>query len=237
MLLRQRAEGRCEVENQYTRVVRPEGNARALAAIDETMELRDDFEWRGLGTIPRSALRLRPAFAAWDAEELYAVPGRAHRGPEGVSLRRGADGPDQAVGVRRLRHGVHARAPARYVHGLERGSVRRVLRLRPSPPSRGARLASRPRRRLRDELITLAHGAGGKATRDLVEALFLEELGNEALAALGRRRRRRGSGSARALDRLVRRAPAGVPRRRYRRARGERHRQRPRDGRAPGHCG
>ncbi len=38
---------------------------------------------------------------------------------------------------------------------------------------------------LRDELITLAHGAGGKATRDLVEALFLEELRNDALAALG----------------------------------------------------
>ncbi len=75
MLLRQRAEGRCEVENQYTRVVRAEGNARALAAIDETMELRDDFEWRGLGTIPRSAMRLRPAFAAWDAEKLYSLPG------------------------------------------------------------------------------------------------------------------------------------------------------------------
>ena len=44
-----------------------------------------------------------------------------------------------------------------------------------------------PRRRavLRDELITLAHGAGGKATRNLVEALFLEELGNETLSALG----------------------------------------------------
>lgn len=38
---------------------------------------------------------------------------------------------------------------------------------------------------LRDERVTLAHGAGGKATRDLVEALFLEELGNEALAPLG----------------------------------------------------
>ena len=75
MLLRQRAEGRCEVENQYTRVVRPEGNARALAAIGETMELRDEFEWRGLGTIPRSAMRLRPEFADWDAEELYTVPG------------------------------------------------------------------------------------------------------------------------------------------------------------------
>jgi hydrogenase expression/formation protein HypE len=45
-----------------------------------------------------------------------------------------------------------------------------------------------PRRRraiLRDERITLAHGAGGKATRDLVEALFLAELGNDVLAPLG----------------------------------------------------
>ena len=75
MLLRQRAEGRCEVENQYTRVVRPGGNARALAAIAETMELRDDFEWRGLGTLPRSAMRLRPEFATWDAEALYTLPG------------------------------------------------------------------------------------------------------------------------------------------------------------------
>ncbi len=46
-------------------------------------------------------------------------------------------------------------------------------------------MARRRRAVLRDELITLAHGAGGKATRDLVEALFLAELGNEALAALG----------------------------------------------------
>jgi len=82
MLLRQRAEGRCEVENQYTRVVRREGNAMALAAIAETMELRDDFEWRGLGTIPRSALRIRPAFAAWDAEELYTLPGARIEDPK-----------------------------------------------------------------------------------------------------------------------------------------------------------
>ena len=51
---------------------------------------------------------------------------------------------------------------------------------------------------LRDELITLAHGAGGKATRDLVEALFLAELGNDALAQLGdARRRRRGRAGSR----------------------------------------
>jgi hydrogenase expression/formation protein HypD len=82
MLLRQRREGRCEVENQYTRVVRREGNRRALAAIDETMELREEFEWRGLGALPRSALRLRPGFAAWDAEERYALPGARIEAPK-----------------------------------------------------------------------------------------------------------------------------------------------------------
>jgi len=74
MILRQRAEGRCEVENQYTRVVRREGNPRALAAIAETMELRETFEWRGLGFIPRSAHRLRPEFARWDAEARFELP-------------------------------------------------------------------------------------------------------------------------------------------------------------------
>jgi hydrogenase expression/formation protein HypD len=82
MLLRQLAEGRCEVENQYTRVVRPEGNPRALAAIDQTMELRDEFEWRGLGTIPRSALRLRPGFAGFDAELRFELPGERVADPK-----------------------------------------------------------------------------------------------------------------------------------------------------------
>jgi hydrogenase expression/formation protein HypD len=75
MLMRQFAEGRCEVENQYSRVVAWEGNPKAMAVIDATMEARPHFEWRGLGSIPSSALRLRADFAAYDAEELYEVPG------------------------------------------------------------------------------------------------------------------------------------------------------------------
>jgi hydrogenase expression/formation protein HypD len=75
LILRQLAEGRSEVENQYTRVVRDEGNPAALKAIAETMELRTTFEWRGLGFISQSALKLRPEFAAWDAEVRYEVPG------------------------------------------------------------------------------------------------------------------------------------------------------------------
>jgi hydrogenase expression/formation protein HypD len=75
MILLQLSEGRCEVENQYTRVVREEGNPRALEAIAETMELRTTFEWRGLGFISQSALALRAEFADWDAERRYEVPG------------------------------------------------------------------------------------------------------------------------------------------------------------------
>jgi hydrogenase expression/formation protein HypD len=75
MLLTQIREGRCEVENQYSRVVREEGNPRALAVLGEVFELRPHFEWRGLGFISQSALKLRPEFAAHDAELRYHVPG------------------------------------------------------------------------------------------------------------------------------------------------------------------
>ncbi|MDP9435935.1 MAG: hydrogenase formation protein HypD [Actinomycetota bacterium] len=75
MLLEQLTSGRCEVENQYTRVVRDEGNPVALRYLQEVFTLRPHFEWRGLGFIAQSALALREEFAAWDAERLFAVPG------------------------------------------------------------------------------------------------------------------------------------------------------------------
>ncbi|PZG17556.1 hydrogenase formation protein HypD [Micromonospora craterilacus] len=75
MLLEQLAEGRCEVENQYTRVVPWDGNLRALEAIGQVMQLRPYFEWRGLGFISHSALRMRDEYAAYDAEQLFDVPG------------------------------------------------------------------------------------------------------------------------------------------------------------------
>lgn len=63
------------VENQYARVVRPEGNRRALEILATTMELRPHFEWRGLGFITQSALKVRAEFADWDAEVRFPVPG------------------------------------------------------------------------------------------------------------------------------------------------------------------
>jgi hydrogenase expression/formation protein HypD len=75
MLVKQLSEGRSEVENQYGRVVRPEGNVKALQAMARTMELRPFFEWRGMGFITQSALKLRAEFAPWDAELRFEIPG------------------------------------------------------------------------------------------------------------------------------------------------------------------
>jgi hydrogenase expression/formation protein HypD len=73
MLIAQVNDGRAEVENEFTRAVTREGNARAQAMVAQVFELRDSFEWRGLGTIPASALRLRNEYARFDAEQRFAV--------------------------------------------------------------------------------------------------------------------------------------------------------------------
>ena len=75
MLMLQLAEGRAEVENQYTRVVPWDGNRTALRVIGQTMQLRPYFEWRGLGFISHSALALRPEYERFDAERAFDVPG------------------------------------------------------------------------------------------------------------------------------------------------------------------
>jgi hydrogenase expression/formation protein HypD len=75
MLLHQLREGRAVVENQYDRVVPQEGNIAALRAMAEVFELRPYFEWRGLGFISQSALKLRDDYASFDAEKRFAIPG------------------------------------------------------------------------------------------------------------------------------------------------------------------
>jgi len=75
MLLRQLQRGEAKVENQYARVVPWQGNRAALKALAEVFELRPYFEWRGLGFISQSALRIAPSYAEWDAERRFEVPG------------------------------------------------------------------------------------------------------------------------------------------------------------------
>lgn len=89
MVLRQIAAGRAEVENQYARVVPENGNPVSLAAIADVYERRPSFEWRGLGEIDASGLRIRARYRAFDAEEKfgigYATGARHVAEPEGCA--------------------------------------------------------------------------------------------------------------------------------------------------------
>jgi hydrogenase expression/formation protein HypD len=77
MLVRQLNEGRAEVENEFSRAVTRHGNAKAKALVAEVFELRRSFEWRGLGEVPYSALALKQAYRAFDAEARYGITYRS----------------------------------------------------------------------------------------------------------------------------------------------------------------
>lgn len=68
MLVRQINQDRAEVENEFSRAVTREGNLAAQNLVSQIFELRESFEWRGLGEVPYSALKIRPTYAQWDAE-------------------------------------------------------------------------------------------------------------------------------------------------------------------------
>lgn len=74
MVLKQIEEGRCEIENQYARIVPEAGNVPALQAVARVYELREFFEWRGLGSIDHSGVKLRDAYSCFDAERKFGVP-------------------------------------------------------------------------------------------------------------------------------------------------------------------
>jgi hydrogenase expression/formation protein HypD len=72
MMVRQKNEGRAELEIEYTRAVSMEGNVKAQQLIDTYLKPRGHFRWRGIGDIPDSALELRPEYAHIDAEKAFA---------------------------------------------------------------------------------------------------------------------------------------------------------------------
>jgi hydrogenase expression/formation protein HypD len=74
MVLKQIKQGRCEVENQYARIVPAAGNRQALRAVARVYELREFFEWRGLGSIDHSGVKMRREYSRFDAERRFAVP-------------------------------------------------------------------------------------------------------------------------------------------------------------------
>jgi hydrogenase expression/formation protein HypD len=79
MLIRQLNEGRAEVENQFQRGVRRDGNEKAKSLVAEVLELRPEFSWRGLGEVPYSGLRIKREFERFDAEKRFGMVQRSVR--------------------------------------------------------------------------------------------------------------------------------------------------------------
>jgi hydrogenase expression/formation protein HypD len=82
MLLEQMRDQRCTIENQYTRIVQSGGNNPALTAVQDVFELRETFEWRGLGEIEHSGVQITQAYAAFDAERAFAYTAAHVADPE-----------------------------------------------------------------------------------------------------------------------------------------------------------
>ena len=96
MLVRQVNEGRAVVENEFTRAVTRDGNAAAIQIVAQVLEPRESFEWRGLGEVPNSALKIRPEFSQWDAERKFDLHYRAvadHKQCECGAILRGVKRP------------------------------------------------------------------------------------------------------------------------------------------------
>ena len=77
MLVRQLNDGVACVENEFTRAVTRTGNEKAKSLVADVFELRPSFEWRGLGEVPYSALRMKEAYAAFDAERRFGIAYRS----------------------------------------------------------------------------------------------------------------------------------------------------------------
>lgn len=98
MLVRQVNSGQARIENEYTRAVGADGNLKAQALMDEVFELRDTFEWRGLGWMPASARKLKEKFALFDAEVRFGMPTQSvpdHKACECGEILRGLKRPHE----------------------------------------------------------------------------------------------------------------------------------------------
>src|SRR5581483_9100409 len=123
---------------------------------------------------------------------------RAHRRSKIVSVRRSAQGCDQAASVQGVRHRVHARAAARRADGVVGGRVRRAVSVREARVMDGGRT-----KRAALDAVTMAHGGGGRAMRRLIDEIIVPAFDNPLLAELEDQARIAIADLARAGDRLA----------------------------------
>ncbi len=264
MAIRQLEEGRFEVENQYARAVRREGVPPAQRQVAEVFEV-GARTWRGIGEIPMSGYRLRPAFARFDAERRFDVgdirtsehpaciagailtgertpldctaygtlcsprqplgaPMVSSEGTCAAFFAAGPRGRARAAGSRRRSRCVLA-GPGAAVAAMPATDGVRWPRVDP-----GRSLAC-PAPIPEDQRVILGHGSGGQLSGALMRDVIAPALAGAAPGGVLNDAAivEVGGHAPRVHHRLVRRVADPVPGRGHRRARGQRHAQRPRD--------
>jgi len=130
MLVDQLEDGRAEVENQYVRSVNRDGNLAAQKIVREVFEVADR-KWRGIGEILESGYRLRPEYAAYDAERIFGVSGVTADEPKECISAPGSARLEETHRLLCVRRALHTRESSGSTDGLHRRSLRGVL---PIPP-------------------------------------------------------------------------------------------------------
>ena len=187
MILRQLADGALR-GREPVQARRPATRATCARSrcMAEVFELRPHFEWRGLGFISQSAPAAVRGLRGPRRRAPLRRPRRAGRRPEGVPVRRGAQGRHQALGVQGVRHRLHARARDRHLHGLPGGRLRRLLQLRPLRAGAGGRVT-----RARAAPIASSGSSGSSRPRAPSAPQFKDAADHD-----GPRRRRQGDADA-----------------------------------------
>ena len=129
MLVGQLEKGESRVEIAYRRGVSAEGNRRALEIMYQVFE-PCAARWRGVGAVAGSGLGLRHAYRRFDAEAAFEFDPGPTVEPQGLHLRRGPEGSQDAAGLQAVPHRLHTGQSGGPVHGVFRGKLRRVLPLR-----------------------------------------------------------------------------------------------------------
>ena len=180
MVLRQIQGGRAEIENQYTRVVADHGNDQALAAVERVYELRDFFEWRGLGSIDHSGVRIRATYARFDAERKFDLPDLLVADPEACQCGEVLKGLIKPWQCRVFGTGCTPESPMGALMVSAEGACAATT-------STAAPNARRPVGHEPSGGTAQDHPcpcSGGKAMRDLIEDVFVGAFANPLLAPL-----------------------------------------------------
>ena len=127
-VVRQLEAGRAEVENQYGRAVRREGNTASRQLIEDVFEVCDR-KWRGIGLIPKSGYRLRSEYRDHDAERRFDVDDIETEESSVCISGEVLQGAEEAARLSGVRHAMHSPDASGRDDGLGRGGLRGLLRL------------------------------------------------------------------------------------------------------------